>query len=74
MESPDTNKWRSVLEMSKDTDDEVKKRENRQYELDYKTVYDEYMKRKRTLEANGYKAYAEVWERYNKTMQSKIES
>ncbi len=74
MESPDTNKWKPVLQMSKDTDDEVKKREYRQYELDYKADYDEYMKRKRTLEENSYKAYAEVWARCNKAMQLKIES
>ena len=75
METPDTNKWKPILQVSVSfTDEEVKKRENRQYELDYKAEYDEYMKRKRTLEENSYKAYAEVWARCNKAMQSKIES
>ena len=32
------------------------------------------MKRKRILEENGYKAYAEIWARCNKAMQAKIES
>ena len=72
MESPDKNNWTPVLQMIIDTNDEVKKRENRQCELDYKAEYDEYMKRKRTLEENSYKVYAEVWARCNKAMQSKI--
>lgn len=54
-------------------EDEVK-RENRQFEFDYKAEYDEYMKRKRDFEENKYKAYAELWARCSKTMQAKIEA
>ena len=49
-----------VLQVSTDTEDEVKKRDIRQYELDYKAEYCKYMKCKRTVEENSYKAYAEV--------------
>ena len=74
MELPDTNNWKPKLSISKNPETDDKKREDKQNELDYKAEYDEYMKRKRILEENGYKAYAEIWARCNKAMQAKIES
>ena len=74
MEIPDTNNWKPNLQISTSSDADEKKREDKQYEMDYKAEYDEFMKRKRALEENGYKAYAEIWARCNKAMQSKIES
>ena len=70
----ETDKWKPILVMSTDTDVDVAKRENRQFELEHKAEYDEYMKRKREYEQNNYKAYAEIWERCNKAMRSKIEA
>ena len=74
MEEPDTDKWKPNLNFSTKSTDEEKVRENRQFELDYKADYDEYMKRKRSYEENSYKAYAEIWARCNKAMKAKIEA
>ena len=74
LEDPDSDKWKPTLIMSTETDVDLKVRENRQYELEHKAEYDEYMKRKREYEQNSYKAYAEIWERCNKAMQSKLEA
>ena len=60
--------------MSTETDADMAKRENRKFELEHKAEYDEYMRRKREYEQNSYNAYAEIWERCNKAMQSKIEA
>ena len=74
MKNPNEDTWKPKLEFSGKGTDEEKKREDRQFELDYKANYDEYMKRKRAYEENCYKAYAEIWERCNKAMKAKIES
>ena len=74
MRLPETNIWKPSLEVSLKTEAEDVKKESRQFELDYKAEYDEYMKRKRTFEDNCYKAYAEIWARCNKAMKAKIES
>ena len=74
MEVPDTKLWKPSLQVSLSSDADEEKRENRQYELDYKAEFDEFMKRKRAFEENSYKAYAEIWARCNKAMQGKIES
>ena len=74
LKSPDVNMWKPSLQVSLSADTDDEKRKNRQYELDYKAEYDEYMKRKRELEQNKYKTYAELWARCNKTMQAKIEA
>ena len=74
MKEPDTDKWKPNLNFSIKSTEEEKVRENRQFELDYKADYDEYMKRKRSYEENSYKAYAEIWARCNKAMKAKIEA
>jgi len=74
MELPSTVGWKPILNTSTESDPEDKKREDRQFELEHKAEYDEYMKRKRTFEENSFKAYADIWARCNKAMKSKIES
>ena len=74
LKNPDTNLWKPSLEVSLSEDEHEKNRDNRQFELDYKAEYDEYMKRKRNFEENRYKAYAELWARCNRTMKAKIEA
>ena len=71
---PETDLWKPSLQVSLSSDEDEKKGENRQYELDYKAEYDEYMKRKREFVENKYKSYAELWARCNRTMQAKLEA
>ena len=44
MDNPDTDTWNPKLHISSSTDKEEQKREDRQFELDYKVEFDEYMK------------------------------
>ena len=63
----DISLWKLGLQVSFSAyEEEEVKRENRQFELDYKAEYDEYMKRKKDFEENKYKAYAKLWARCNK--------
>jgi len=74
MDLPNINMWKPSLRVSLISDDDEEKRENRQFELNYKAEFDEYMKQKRAFEENCYKSYAEIWARCNMAMKSKIES
>ena len=74
LEEPNTDDWKPTLIMSKSTDTDEKQRENRQFELEYRAEYDEYMRRKREYTQNYFSAYALLWERCNKAMKAKIEA
>lgn len=69
---PDLNTWNPQLQISRSTDDEVKQMENEQFKMLYKAELDDAIKRKRIFEENKFKAYALIWERCAKSMQSKI--
>ena len=73
LEAPDTNTWKPNLVVSTSTDDDEKKRETHQFELDYKAEYNEFMRRKREFNENSCKVYAELWARCNKDMQENKE-
>jgi hypothetical protein len=72
LEPTDTDGWKPTLLFNVSTDTTAEKQENRQFELEYKANLDEYMRRKRSYDANLFKAYALVWERCAKAMQNKI--
>jgi len=72
MTAMDLSKWEPSLQMSTDTDLNIAKRENKQYEMKYKAVYDECIKRKQIYNNNKIKAYALLWKRCAKLMQNKI--
>ena len=74
LEEPNTDDWKPTLIISKSTDTDEKQRENRQFELEYRAEYDEYMRRKREYTQNCFSAYALLWERCNKAMKAKIEA
>ena len=68
----DTHEWMPKLKMSKAEDEETRRTENRQHELEYKALLDEAIKRKETYNQNLYKAYAFLWEKCSRAMQNKI--
>ena len=51
LEVPDTNSWKPSLEMSIKTEPAEKATETRQFELEHKAEYDEFMKRKKEFKA-----------------------
>ena len=71
LKEPSTVDWKPILATSTRTDAGEKAIEPRQFDLEHKAEYDEYMKRKREYQGKSYKAYAEIWERCNKAMESK---
>jgi hypothetical protein len=73
LEEPVMKDWKPTLKTSNNKNQDEKKREDKEYELDYKGELDEYLKRKREYEQNRFKAYAELWARCNKAMKGKIE-
>ena len=68
----DTDTWKPRLQSSTDPDDDIKKLEDRQYEMEYKAELNEALGRKRMYNDNLFKAYALIWERCAKAMQNKI--
>ena len=61
-----------TLKMSIAKDQELVKRENRQFELEYKAKLDEVIKLVDKYQQNMYKAYAFQWEKCGRAMQNKI--
>ena len=68
----DTNLWMPKLKSSSSEDENIAKTENRQFELEYKALLDEAIKRKDKYNQNLYKAYAFLWEKCTRAMQNKI--
>ena len=68
----DTNAWMPKLNMSTSDDINVKIHENRQYEIQYKALLDEAIKRTEKYSQNLYKAYAFLWEKCSQAIQNKI--
>ena len=60
LEAADIDKWEHMLQISSNTVDTENIREDKQFELNYKEYYDEYMKRKRSIKENKYKEYNEL--------------
>ena len=61
-----------TLKMSISNNQELVKRQNRQFELEYKAKLDEAIKQVDKYQQNMYKAYAFLWEKCSCTMQNKI--
>ena len=73
LKEPDTNSWKSKLQVSKLKDADDKAGEDRQFSMDYKAELDETTRRIRALKGNLIKSYALLWERCAKAMQNKIQ-
>ena len=68
----DTTLWMPKLKISSSENEDQKKTENRQNEIEYKALLDEAIKRKDKYEQNLYKVYAVLWEKCSRRMQNKI--
>jgi len=72
LEELDFTTSKPTLKKSIETDADLKKTEEKQFEYEFKDDYAEY--RKRLYSDNKVKAYALLWERYSKGMKNKLES
>ena len=69
-----TELWKPSLQLSKNTDPEIKEVENQQYTIEFKADYDLYRAREQIYNNNVTKAYALFWDRCAKGMKNKIEA
>jgi len=73
-ESIITELWKPSLQLSRNTDPEIKEVENQQYTIEFKADYDLYRAREQIYNNNVTKAYALFWDRCAKGMKNKIEA
>ena len=69
-----TNNWMPTLKMSIMEEQELVKRQNRQFKLEYKAKLDEAIKEVDKYQQNMYKAYAFLWGKCSCATQNKIAS
>ena len=72
LEKPDKEKWEPTLQVSEEQDEDIKKRENNQFQMIFKAKLDRAIKRQETYDNNLFKAYALLWKHCAKAMQNKI--
>ena len=74
LENIDLLQYKPTLQSSQESDNELKALENEQFRIEFKTLFDVYIKREQTYQTNLTKAYAFLWDQCSKAMQQKIES
>jgi hypothetical protein len=80
LEYPDPDSWRPTMWQSMhpgnaDSDDEAQRAfKNKQFEIKFKSEFDDFCIRRWTLDNNKPKAYAFLWEHCTKGMKNKIKS
>jgi hypothetical protein len=70
----DLSEFKPTLKASQSKDEEIKNLETEQFRMEFKTLFDVYIKREQTYQTNLSKAYAFLWDQCSKAMQHKIES
>ena len=74
LEYENTDNWNTILKASTSLDDDVKGKEDIQFELQFKADYGETQKRKIYYQENQYKAYELIWERCATATKTNIEA
>ena len=74
LENIDLLQYKPTLQSSQESDNELKALENEQFRIEFKTLFDVYIKREQTYQTNLTKAYAFLWDQCSKAMQQKIKS
>ena len=79
LEYPNPDSWRPTMQQSthpgNDPTDEAQRAfKNKQFEIKFKSEFDDFHIRRQTLDNNKPKAYAFLWEHCTKGMKNKIES
>jgi hypothetical protein len=70
----DHDKWKVSMRFSKSDNSFTRDQENKQYEMEFRSDYEEYKRRVNSYINNLIKAYAIIWERCTKGMKQKIEA
>ena len=70
----DLNEYKPSLSVSLNHDEIIRMAEDKQFEIEFKSEYDVFTKRKQALEMNLSKAYSFIWDQCAKSLQNKIEA
>ena len=70
----DVKNWKPIIETSLELDDEIRAIEQKQFDMEYKMEYDDYMKRKKSYKNNKTRAYGLILERCTRAMSQKIQA
>jgi hypothetical protein len=62
------------MQLSLNTDDIIKEAADKQFEIEFDSEYNAYMKCKQSLEVNMTEVYAFIWKQCAKSMQNKIKA
>ena len=73
-EDVDLTQLMPTLYISKSSDESLKVRENRQYEMLYEAEIQVFVQRKQIYQSNKGKAYALIWGQCNKALQNKLQA
>jgi len=63
LQDVDVKDWKPQIETSVDLDDQIRATEEKQYGMEYKMEYDDFMKRKKSYKNNKTRAYGLILER-----------
>jgi hypothetical protein len=74
LQEADFSQYKPNLKSSQSDDKTIKELETEQFKMEFKTLFDVYIRRENTYQMNLSKAYAFLWEHCTKAMQNKIES
>ena len=74
LEDLDVNEWKPTIETSVELDDQIRATEQKQFDIEYKMEYDDFMKGKKSYKNNKTKAYGLILERCTSAMTQKIKA
>jgi hypothetical protein len=66
--------FKPSFQTSQSSEEDIKVLENEQFRIEFKTLFNVYVKQEQTYQANLSKSYAFLWDQCSKAMQHKIES
>ena len=67
--------WKEkTIETSLELDDQIRATEQKQFDMEYKMEYDDYIKRKKSYKNNKTRAYGLILERCTRAMAQKIQA
>ena len=70
----DVKDWKPRIETSVELDDQIRMTEQKQFDMEYKMEYDDFMKRKKSYKNNKTRAYGLIFERCTRAMAQKIQA
>jgi len=74
LQEVDLNEYKPSMNVSLSADEAVRIAEEKQFEIEFRSEFDAFTKRKQALEMNMPKAYSFLWDQCARSLQNKIEA